>query len=45
MIGKMSTTRDSNAAWNEAKKKTANLDPKKFILDGRGVLHCKSDLG
>ena len=39
MIGQMSTTRDINAAWNEAKKKAANLYPEKFILDGRGVLH------
>ena len=39
MIGQMSTTRDINAAWNETKKKAANLYPEKFILDGRGVLH------
>ena len=35
----MSTTRDINAAWNETRKKAANLYPEKFILDGRGVLH------
>jgi len=39
LIGEMSTTRDINVAWNEAKKKAANLYPEKFILDGRGVLH------
>ncbi len=39
MIGQMSTTRDINAAWNETKKKAANLYPEKFLLDGRGVLH------
>lgn len=39
IIGQMSTTRDINAAWNEAKKKAVNLYPEKFILDGRGVLH------
>ena len=38
MVGQMSTTRDINAAWSEAKKKAANLYPEKFILDGRGVL-------
>ncbi|MDJ0594949.1 MAG: hypothetical protein QNJ72_34060 [Pleurocapsa sp. MO_226.B13] len=39
MIGHMSTTRELDAAWNETKKKAANLYPEKFILDGRGVLH------
>jgi len=39
MIGQMSTTRDSNSAWNETKKKAAKLYPDKFILDGRSVLH------
>ena len=39
MIGQLSTTRDINAAWNETKRKAANLYPGKFILDGRGVLH------
>ena len=39
MIGQMSTTRELDAAWNETKKKAANLYPEKFILDGRGVLH------
>jgi hypothetical protein len=39
MVGQMSTTRDINAAWNETKKKAANLYPDKFILDGRNVLH------
>jgi hypothetical protein len=39
MIGQMSTSRDINAAWNEAKKKAAKLYPDKFILDRRSVLH------
>ena len=39
LIGKMSTARDINAAWNETKKKAAKLYPDKFILDGRNVLH------
>ena len=39
MIGQMSSNRDIDAAWNETKKKAANLYPEKFILDGRGVLH------
>jgi len=39
MIAHMSTSRDINAAWNETKKKAANLYPEKFILDGRSVLH------
>jgi len=43
MIGQMSTTRDINAAWNETKKKAANLYPEKFILDGRSVLHWNDE--
>ena len=39
MIGQLSSNRDIDAAWNETKKKAANLYPEKFILDGRGVLH------
>ena len=39
MIAQMSTSRDINSAWNDTKKKAANLYPDKFILDGRGVLH------
>lgn len=39
LVGQMSTTRDINVAWNETKKKAANLYPEKFILDERGVLH------
>ena len=39
MVGQLSTARDINAAWNETKKKAARLNPEKFILDGRGVLH------
>jgi hypothetical protein len=39
MVGKMSSSRDINAAWNETKKKAEKLYPDKFILDGRNVLH------
>lgn len=39
MVGQLSTSRDINAAWDEAKKKAAKLHPDKFILDQRGVLH------
>ncbi|MGD8675082.1 MAG: hypothetical protein PVG81_04670 [Desulfobacterales bacterium] len=39
MVGQLSSSREINAAWNEAKKKAAKLHPDKFILDGRGVLH------
>lgn len=39
MVGQLSTTREINAAWNEAKKKAARDYPEKFILDGRKALH------
>lgn len=39
VVGQLSTTRDINAAWNEAKKKAVKQYPDTFILDGRGVLH------
>ena len=39
IVGQMSTSRDINAAWNETKKKAAQLYPDKFFLDGRNVLH------
>jgi hypothetical protein len=39
ILGKMSPTRDINAAYNEAKKKAAKEYPEKFILDGRKALH------
>ena len=39
IVGQMSTSRDINAAWNETKKKAAQLYPDNFILDGRNVLH------
>ncbi len=39
LAAQMSTSRDINAAWNETKKKAANLYSDKFILDGRSVLH------
>ncbi|MBT8338440.1 MAG: hypothetical protein HKP58_06225 [Desulfatitalea sp.] len=39
MVGQLSTSREINAAWDEAKKKAAKLHPEKFVLDCRGVLH------
>jgi len=39
LIGQMSATRDINEAWNDAKKKAANLYPDRFILDERKALH------
>jgi len=39
LLGQLSTSREINAAWNEAKQKAAKLHPEKFILDNRGVLH------
>ena len=39
IIGQMSTTRDINEAWNQAKRMVANEYPERFILDGRKVLH------
>jgi len=39
IIGQMSTTRDINEAWNQAKRMAANEYPERFILDGRNVLH------
>ena len=39
LLGQMSSTRDINAAWNDAKKKAAREYPEKFMLDGRKVLH------
>jgi len=39
MVGQMSTKRDINEAWNQAKRMAANGHPERFILDGRKVLH------
>ena len=39
LIGQMSTTRDINEAWNQAKRLAANEYPGRFILDDRKVLH------
>ncbi len=39
LLGQMSSTRDINAAWNDAKKRAEREYPEKFILDGRKVLH------
>ncbi len=38
LIGRMCTTRDINAAWDETKCKAAKLYPDRFILDKRNVL-------
>ena len=39
LLGQMSSTRDINAAWNDAKKRAAKEYPEKFMLDGRKILH------
>ena len=39
LLGQMSSTREINAAWNDAKKRAAREYPEKFMLDGRKVLH------
>ena len=36
--GQMTSVRDLNTIWNQAKKKAAKSNPEKFILDGRNVL-------
>ena len=36
--GQMTSVRDLNTIWNQAKKKVAKSNPEKFILDGRNVL-------
>ncbi len=38
LSGQMSSSRDINAAWNEAKRKAANQYPEKFILGARNTL-------
>ena len=38
LLGQMSSTRDIDQAWNQAKKKAAKLYPEKFILDSRNAL-------
>jgi hypothetical protein len=38
LLGQMSSSRDINAAWNEAKKRAANEYPEKFILGARNML-------
>ncbi len=38
MIGYMSSSRDINAAWNQAKKKAAKEYPDKFFLDNRNAI-------
>ena len=39
MVAQLSTSREINAAWDEAKQRAAKLYPEKFLLDDRGVLH------
>ena len=39
LLGQMSSTRDINAAWSDAKKRAAREYPEKFMLDGRKVIH------
>ena len=39
LLGQMSSARDINAAWNDAKKRAAKEYHEKFMLDGRKVLH------
>lgn len=43
LLGHMSSSRDINSAWNEAKKKVANQFPEKFILGARDVLQWNND--
>jgi hypothetical protein len=38
LLGRMSATRDINAAWNEAKRKAARERPDRFVLGARGGL-------
>ncbi len=43
MLGQMAGTRDINAAWIDAKRKAAREYPERFVLDGRKVLHWRSE--
>lgn len=43
LLGQMSSSRDINTAWTEAKKKAANQFPEKFVLGARGVLQWNDD--
>ena len=43
MLGVMVGTRDINAAWTDAKRKAARDYPDRFVLDGRKVLHWRSE--
>ncbi len=38
LLGQMTPVRDINQAWNQTKKKAAQLYPEKFILEGRNTL-------
>jgi len=39
LLGRMSSTRDINAAWNEVKRKAVREYPDRFVLDERKALH------
>ena len=39
LLGQMSSARDINAAWSDAKRRAAREYPEKFMLDGRKILH------
>ena len=43
LLGRMSPTRDINAAWNDAKKRAAREYPEDFVLDDRKVLHWNDE--
>lgn len=43
ILGQMAGTRDINAAWTDAKRKAAREYPERFVLDGRKVLHWRSE--
>ena len=41
--GQMTSVRDLNDVWNQAKRKVAKSNPEKFVLDGRNALHWYDD--
>jgi hypothetical protein len=43
LLGQMTPVRDINQAWNQTKKKAAQLYPEKFVLDGRNNLAWNQD--
>jgi hypothetical protein len=42
LLGQMTPVRDINQAWNQTKKKAAQLYPEKFILESRNTLAWNS---